>query len=166
MTRRQENEFLKRMEAAKSNNIIVPDKMTPSSEIRGVYGFFAIKGEKGDQEVLFYIGKSNNIFKRMFSGGHIYHYLRGVRKTDVQIRMADYLGNGYNIEVRILKEVEYVWDSFIQDANRLALAELEEIVNQQSKGFCITDDMLSEAVKKKSEEKAWNDKKRKKHKGH
>ena len=46
---------------------------------------------------------------------------------------------------------------FIQDANRLALAELEEIVNQQSKGFCITDDMLSEAVKKKSEEKAWND---------
>ena len=52
MTRRQENEFLKRMEAAKSNNIIVPEKMTLSSEIRGVYGFFAIKG---DEEVLFYI---------------------------------------------------------------------------------------------------------------
>ena len=154
MTRRQENEFLKRMEAAKSNNIIVPEKMTLSSEIRGVYGFFAIKG---DEEVLFYIGKSNNIFNRMFSGGHIYHYLRGVRKTDVQKRMAYYLENGYKIEVRILKEVEYVGDSFIQDANRLALAELEEIVNQQSKGFCITDDMLSEAVKKKSEEKTWND---------
>ena len=58
MTRRQENEFLKRMEAAKSNNIIVPEKMTLSSEIRGVYGFFAIKG---DEEVLFYIGKSNII---------------------------------------------------------------------------------------------------------
>lgn len=41
------------MEAAKSNNIIVPEKMTLSSEIRGVYGFFAIKG---DEEVLFYIG--------------------------------------------------------------------------------------------------------------
>ena len=162
MTRRQENEFLKRMEAAKSNNIIVPKKMTHSSKIRGVYGFFAIKVDqevKGDQEVLFYIGKSNNIFKRMFSGGHIYHYLRGVRKTDVQNRMADYLGNGYKIEVRILKEVEYVGDSFI-----LALAELEEIVNQQSKGFCITDDMLSEAVKKKSEEKAWNDFQEKKYK--
>ena len=34
MTRRQENEFLKRMEAAKSNNIIVPEKMTLSSEDR------------------------------------------------------------------------------------------------------------------------------------
>lgn len=77
--------------------------------------------------------------------------------ANVQKRMAYYLENGYKIEVRILKEVEYVGDSFIQDANRLALAELEEIVNQQSKGFCITDDMLSEAVKKKSEEKAWND---------
>ena len=42
---------------------------------------------------------------------------------------------GYKIEVRILKEAEYVGDSFIQDANRLALTELEEIVNQQSKGL-------------------------------
>ena len=33
---------------------------------------------------------------------------------------------GYVIEVRILKKVRYKGDSFIQDANRLALAELKE----------------------------------------
>ena len=39
-------------------------------------------------------------------------------------------------------------------------ATIEKLVRigfVERKGFCITDDMLSEAVKKKSEEKAWND---------
>ena len=66
----------------------------------------------------------------MFTG-HIYHYLRSVR---------------------------YKGDSFIQDANRLALAELKEIVKQQNKEFCITEDQILEAVKQKTEKKEWNDK--------
>ena len=46
---------------------------------------------------------------------------------------------GYKIEVRILKEVEYVGDSFIQDANRLALTELEEIVKLHCTAFSKAD---------------------------
>ena len=125
-----------------------------NSCIRGVYGFFA---KKENEEILFYIGKSNNIFTRMFCG-HIYDYLRGVRKTDVQKNIESFLSKGYEIHVKILKVVEYKGDSFIQDANRLALAELNEIVNQQNRGFCITEDQLSEAVKKRYEKKEWDNK--------
>lgn len=149
MTIRQEKEFLKRIKAAQLLNIFVQDEITLNSHIRGVYGFFA---KKDDEEIPFYVGKSNNIFNRMFTG-HIYHYLRGVRNTDVQKRIEDFLKKGYVIEVRILKKVRYKGDSFIQDANRLALAELKEIVKQQNKGFCITEDQISEAVKQKTEKK-------------
>lgn len=153
MTKREEKEFLKRIEKAKLNNIFVQEEIKINSHVRGVYGFFA---KKGDKEIPFYIGKSNNIFIRMFTG-HIYHYLRGVRKTDVHKRIEDFLERGYIIEVRVLKRVRYKGDSFIQDANRLALAELKEIVKQQDKGFCITEDQISEAVKK-YEKNEWNDK--------
>lgn len=153
MTKREEKEFLKRIEKAKLNNIFVQEEITINSHIRGVYGFFA---KKGDKEIPFYIGKSNNIFIRMFTG-HIYHYLRGVRKTDVHKRIEDFLEKGYIIEARVLKRVRYKGDSFIQDANRLALAELKEIVKQQNKGFCITEDQISEAVKK-HEKKEWDGK--------
>jgi len=153
MAKREEKEFLKRIEKAKSNNIFVQDEINLNSHIRGVYGFFAIKYV---EEIPFYIGKSINIFSRMFTG-HIYHYLRGVRNTDVQRRIEVFLSKGYIIEVRVLKKVGYKGDSFIQDANRLALAELKEIVKWQNKGFCITEDQISEAVKKNDEEQVWND---------
>ena len=84
--------------------------------------------------------------------GHVYNYCRGVRKTDVQKRMQFYLDKGYKIKIKVQEQVDYVGDGFIQDANRLALAELNEIVKQQDKGFCITEDQLSEAVKKKEKE--------------
>ena len=45
-------------------------------------------------------------------------------------RIEDFLEKGYIIEVRVLKRVRYRGDSIIQDANRLALAELQEIVKQ------------------------------------
>lgn len=151
MTQREEEEFLKRIEKAKDKNIFVQKEIALNSHIRGVYCFYA---RKVNEEIPFYIGKSYNIFMRMFKG-HIYNYLRGVRNTEVQKRMENYLDNNYFIEVRILKRVDYEGDSFIQDANRLALAELEEIVKQQSKGLCITKDQLSETIKP-TEEKIWN----------
>ena len=154
MTERVKKELLERISNAKSRNIIVEERIEIDSCIRGVYGFFAIKE---NEEIPFYIGKSNDIFTRMF-GGHIYDYLRGVRKTDVQKNIESFLSKGYEINVRILKVEEYKGDSFIQDANRLALAELNEIVNQQNNGFCITEDQISEAVKKIHERKDWNSK--------
>ena len=154
MTERVKKELLERISNDKSRNINVEESIEIDSCNRGVYGFFAIKE---NEEIPFYIGKSNDIFTRMF-GGHIYDYLRGVRKTGVQKNIESFLSKGYEINVRILKVVEYKGDSFIQDANRLALAELNEIVNQQNNGFCITEDQISEAVKKIHERKDWNSK--------
>ena len=154
MTERVKKELLERISNAKSRNIIVEERIELVRCIRGVYGYNKIK-EK--EEIPFYIGKSNDIFTRIF-GGHIYDYLRGVRKTGVQKNIESFLSKGYEINVRILKVVEYKGDSFIQDANRLALAELNEIVNQQNNGFCITEDQISEAVKKTHERKDWNSK--------
>lgn len=148
MPQTNEKGFHKRVEEAKSLQIYVDDKISLDSCIRGVYCFFAIKD---DEEIPFYVGKANNIFMRMFKG-HVYNYCRGVRKTDVQKRMQFYLDKGYKIKIKVQEQVDYVGDGFIQDANRLALAELNEIVKQQDKGFCITEDQLSEAVKKKEKE--------------
>ena len=75
-----------------------------------------------------------------------------------QKKLKEYLEKGYVIKVRILRKVEYIGDGFVQDANRLALAELEEIVRMQEQGYCLTDDQISEAVKTKSERQVWNDK--------
>ncbi len=152
MTQRVENEFRKRIENAKMKNIFVDEEIAFNSHIRGIYCFYA---KRENEEIPFYIGKSNNIFMRMFKG-HIYDYLRGVRDTDVQKRIENYLDNGYSIKVGILRRVPYKGDTYIQDANRLALAELEEIVKQQNNGFCITKDQLSEAVKL-TEENIWNE---------
>lgn len=160
MSLRVKNELLKRVNNAVNEKIFIPNELTPNSHIRGVYCFYAVK----EEEIPFYIGKSNNIFNRMFNeNGHIYAYLRNKGKdpsaqkqTDVQKRIARYLNDNYIIKVKILRNVEYIGDSFIQDANRLALAELEEIVAQQRKGLCLTKDQLSEAVKP-AEESIWNE---------
>ena len=147
--------YEQKIEMAKSININVQEEINPDSCIRGVYGFYAVKDM---EEIPFYVGKSINIFCRMFKGGHISDYLSGVRKNGVQKRIKEYLEKGYVIKVRILRKVEYIGDGFVQDANRLALAELEEIVRMLEQGYCLTDDQISEAVKTKSERQVWNDK--------
>ena len=92
---------------------------------------------------------------RMFGKGstHIYGYERGVRKEQLQVKMDNYLKEGKKIEVRVLEEVPFMGDSFAQDANRLALAELKILVQYQDNGFCLGQ--LSEAVKAKRESEIW-----------
>lgn len=153
MKEQEKKEFLRRVNNAKEQNIFVEDDINIDNQVRGIYCFFA---KKDEEEIPFYVGKSNNIFFRMFNG-HVYHYLRGVRSTDVQKHMEEYLKEDYEVEVRILRRIDYIGDGFIQDANRLALAELEEIVKMQNKGYCITDDQISESVKRRSEKQAWED---------
>lgn len=152
MTPKNRKEFAKRINKAKEMNIFVPEKLNPESKIRGIYGFFAVSEGK---EECFYIGKSNNIFMRMFGKGstHIYGYERGVRKEQLQVKMDNYLKEGKKIEVRVLEEVPFMGDSFAQDANRLALAELKILVQYQDNGFCLGQ--LSEAVKAKRESEIW-----------
>ncbi len=151
MTDRELKEFNKRLNEIKQLDIYVPKEMTPKSKIRGVYGFFV---KVDENYICFYIGKSNDIFLRMLGkNSHLNDYLRGVRETDVHKKIEKYLNDGYGIEVRILREIDYIGDSFEKDANRLALAELQELVNYQDMGGC--QKQLSEAVKEKYERIEW-----------
>lgn len=154
MTSREKAEFIKRINMANEKSIHIPEELRPESCIRGVYGLFAVNNK---EEIPFYIGKSNNIFLRMFSkNSHVYSYMRGVRKTEVHNMMERYLNQGYIIKIRILKKVRYVGDTFKKDANRLAFAELKELIKYQKMGFCL--EQLSEAVKEKYERIEWESK--------
>ena len=155
MTQREEEEFSKRIKKANELGIKIPRELTPKSCVRGVYGFFAVKNM--NEEIPFYIGKSNNIFLRMFGkSSHLNDYLRDVRKTEVHRSIEKFLQDGYHIEIRILKKVEYTGEHFESDANKLAFAELKELVECQDKGFCLKQ--LSEAVKEKYERIEWETK--------
>ncbi|MBE7047741.1 MAG: hypothetical protein E7396_10100 [Ruminococcaceae bacterium] len=154
MTSREKSEFIKRINLANKECFRIPEDLHPESCVRGVYGLFAVRN---NEEIPFYIGKSNNIFLRMFSkNSHVYSYMRGVRKTDVHYMIERYLSQKYIIEIRILKKVKYVGDAFEKDANRLAFAELKELIKYQNMGFCL--EQLSEAVKEKYERIEWESK--------
>ena len=57
------------------------------------------------------------------------------------------------LRLEFFKKIDYIGDSFEKDANRLALAELQELVNYQDMGGC--QKQLSEAVKEKYERIEW-----------
>ncbi|BDF68135.1 hypothetical protein CE91St43_21070 [Oscillospiraceae bacterium] len=151
MTDRELNEFNRRLNKIKELGIYVPKEMTPESKIRGVYGFFV---KLDVNNTCFYIGKSNNIFLRIFGNtSHLNDYLRDIRRTDVHKKIEKYLNDGHEIEIKILQKIDYIGDSFEKDANRLALAELQELVKYQDMGGC--QEQLSEAVKERYERIEW-----------
>lgn len=124
--------------AAKKQDIVIPDILASGKAIVGVYGFFAIKGEI---EECFYIGKATDMAGRILgsNNGHVHMYLHNDVTKFVPQKIAEYLATkqGWRIEVRILEEVDYQDTSFSRAAHRLALAELQKIVEYQKKGQCL-----------------------------
>ena len=126
--------------AAKNEGIIIPDILdiqTSGEVVVGVYGFFAIKDEV---EECFYIGKATNMAGRILgSKGHVHMYLNNNMTKFVPQKIAEYLAakQGWRIEVRILEQIDYHDTSFSKAAHRLALAELQKIVEYQEKGQCL-----------------------------
>lgn len=139
-----------KFEEAKSKNIFLPQKILEEN-IVGVYGFFAVKE---DENICFYIGKSTNVQRRLFKSGegHVSQFLNGNYDSLVPKKMNELLKNSYKIKVKILKEVNYNATEFTIAAHKLALAELQEIVEYQKKGQCL--DQLPEGVGDK-EKKYW-----------
>lgn len=151
MTVNERNEFYNRIERLRAKNITLSEDIIPETKIRGVYGFFC---RKENEIHCFYIGKSNNILIRMLGkNSHLNNYLRGVKKSEVHKAIDKYLNDDFSVEIKVLQSVPYVGDSFEKDANRLALAELQQLVAFQSMGECTNQ--LSEAVKKKFEKEEW-----------
>lgn len=142
-------EFEKRRKRLRELKITLDEKITYEKKLRGIYGFFAV--DPDGSESCFYIGKSYDIFDRLIgrSGGHLTDYLRiadPMKKTEVHKNIDMFRKAGYDIKVKVLRTVPYVHsEPFAVNANRLCMAELEELVKYQKKGECPEE--LSENVK-------------------
>ena len=128
--------YREKISVAKELKIHIPDTLASGKAIVGVYGFFAIKDEV---EECFYIGKATNMAGRILgaSDGHVYMYLQQNMTKFVPRKIDEYIKQGYRIEVRILEQIDYRDTSFSKAAHRLALAELQKIVEYQEKGQCL-----------------------------
>ena len=128
--------YEEKISVAKKHSIDIPDVLASGKAIVGVYGFFAIKDEV---EECFYIGKATNMAGRILgaSDGHVYMYLQRNMTKFVPRKIREYIKRGYRIEVRILEQIDYHDTSFSKAAHRLALAELQIIVEYQEKGQCL-----------------------------
>lgn len=140
--------YEKKIEEAKKQKIYLPDDLL-QEEIVGVYGFFATKG---NERLCFYIGKATNMVSRLLkaSTGHVHHYLNGNLRLLVPKLIKQYLDLGYDIEVKILVKIDYEDTSFSRAAHRLALAEIQKIVEYQNQGQCLEQSL--EGVGKTEEE--------------
>ena len=128
--------YKEKISVARKRNIDIPDALASGEAIVGVYGFFAIAGEA---EECFYIGKATNVAGRILgaSNGHVYMYLQQNMTKYVPRKIGEYIERGYRIEVRILEQIDYHDTSFSRATHRLALAELQKIVEYQEKGQCL-----------------------------
>lgn len=128
--------YEEKISVAKKHSIDIPDVLASGKAIVGVYGFFAIKDEV---EECLYIGKATNMAGRILgaSDGHVYMYLQRNMTKFVPEKIDEYIKRGYRIEVRILEQIDYHDTSFSKAAHRLALAELQKIVEYQEKGQCL-----------------------------
>lgn len=128
--------YREKISVARELKIHIPDALAAGKAIVGVYGFFAIKDEV---EECFYIGKATNMAGRILgaSDGHVYMYLQQNMTKFVPRKIDEYIKQGYRIEVRILEQIDYRDTSFSKAAHRLALAELQKIVEYQKKDQCL-----------------------------
>ena len=128
--------YREKISVARELKIHIPDALASGKAIVGVYGFFAIKDEV---EECFYIGKATNMAGRILgaSDGHVYMYLQRNMTKFVPEKIDEYIKRGYRIEVRILEQIDYHDTSLSKAAHRLALAELQKIVEYQEKDQCL-----------------------------
>lgn len=127
--------YEQKIKEAKKSGIDIPNNLSESENIVGVYKIFKVKLNK---KYCFYIGKSTNIAYRLLgsSSGHFYMYLNNDFSKLVPSKIKEYLNEGYKIKVEIIK-VDYCDTSFSKAAHKLALCELQEIVKYQEKGQCL-----------------------------
>lgn len=131
--------YRQKVDAARLQGIEIPNMILCSNPIAGVYKFCYFNPNNSDDAGCFYIGKASSLAYRLLdsSGGHIHLFLKNyIENNFVPTKIKEYLNNGYRIKV-VIKEIDYSDTSFSRAAHRLALAELQEIVNCQEKGECL-----------------------------
>lgn len=117
------------------DKIIVPEEIKDAGKpIIGVYGIFVNEGE---EERCVYVGRSNNIYLRMFSGddAHLVKLKKGiVENTKINDAMKN---ENAKIMVEILERVEYDFKNYNIDMQKLASRENFWIDHYQSLGQCL-----------------------------
>lgn len=119
---------------AHTEKILVEERiMNPKKPIRGVYGLFV---QKDGHEQCTYVGRSENIYARMFKGNA--HMVRLMKQCHFSKQLTRALGDSAaKIYVRVLKEVKLERDDYYKDMQRLASAECHCIDCCQAKGHLL-----------------------------
>lgn len=99
--------------------------------IRGIYGIFV--GDKGEDKCV-YIGKSTNIYRRMFSNGHITKLMKN-NHSNVTLKVS--MAHKKQIHIRVMKEVPFIFDDYCKDVQRLASWENKYIDYYQEINQCL-----------------------------
>jgi hypothetical protein len=128
------NTTIKWVNAMKNKIIIQQEIFDASNPIIGIYGIF-ISIDK--QERCVYVGRSNNIYRRMFSGddAHIVKLKKGIGENK-EINSAMQNQNA-KIIVKVLETVRYDYENYNKDMQTLASRENHYIDIYQELGQCL-----------------------------
>ncbi len=120
---------------ADQNNIsydsVIYEHGKPIIEIRGIYGILLLEN---NSEKCLYVGRSNSIYSRLFSGDcHIAAMRNGSHINSVNNAIL----NGCKIHIKVLEIVPLLNDHPAKDAQRLASRENYYIDFYQEKNQCL-----------------------------
>lgn len=115
----------------KQKNISVDKEIKEfDNPVRGIYGVFC-----GDEEECAYVGRSINIYSRMFkSNGHITKMMHGEHENK---QLQNAVDTGQKIYIKLLEKVKYIFDNYYKDMQRLASRENYYIDLYQKNNHCL-----------------------------
>ena len=118
----------------KNKITIQPEILDASKVIIGIYGIFISINE---QERCAYVGRSNNIYSRMFSGddAHMVKLKKGIGENgETNSAMQN---EQAKIIVKVLETVQYEYENYNKDMQKLASRENHYIDKYQALGQCL-----------------------------
>lgn len=122
------------------NKLFVEDRIKDASnQVRGIYGIFVKDKDKDEDEECVYVGRAASIYGRILSQGHIPNLRKKIieKKTSQRLLNAMDDENVEKIEIRILEKVEFKFDNYYKDMQRLASRENYYIDLYQNKNQCL-----------------------------
>ena len=99
---------------------------------RGIYGIFITSSVSNCDEQCAYIGKSEQLYERAKQ-----HKNSILNKTTISILNNAMDNEKVRIEIRLIEKVEYVFDDYYKDAQRLASRENYWIDEYQKNNQCL-----------------------------
>ena len=117
------------------NKITINERITNASEpVIGIYGIFV---KENVEEYCAYVGRSNNVYRRMFSGddAHIVKLKKGICENTV---INEAMNNDAKmIIVKLLESVQYDYKNYNVDMQKLASRENYWIDYYQKLNQCL-----------------------------